>query len=221
MIGWIIFGVVLALLAVLLLSNVRVVFRYENSQILLQLRWWFLQYQIVPEKEKKAKKRKKQKDPLRTTEEKALPKAKSGEKAPSDLKDQKNGKKREAADKQSRDLQEMTRMAKDIFQSAKKPLKMLYRHLWMKKLNLQLVVAREDAAQTAIAYGQMNGWVYGAWATCSHLIHMKKGKVQVLADYLSVGDRLCLSFQLHLRVLFLLAFGIRFAGSFLWKQIKK
>lgn len=227
MIGWIIFAVVLALLFLFLLSGVRVEFRYENTEVFLQIRWLFLRYQLLPERKKQAKTKKRK----RVKKRRKNPPAASPEAAERDAEDpaetpptaiqQSGEKKEEAPSRQSRDLQEMFRMVWELMQSAKKPLKLLYRHLWVQRLNLQLVIAREDAAQTAIAYGQMNGWVHGAWAAISHLVRMKNSRVQVLADYLSTGDRLHLSFELRLRVAFLLGAGICFIWNFLWKQMKK
>lgn len=226
MIGWIIFAVVLALLSLFLFSGVRMVFRYENAQVFLQLRWLFIRCQLLPGKEKKEKppKEKKQtgdKNPPADGSDTETKKTQTPSQAPDAEAAPAGEKKKEALDRQSRDLRELFEMARDLLQSAKKPLGLIYRHLWVEKLDLQLVVAREDAAQTAIAYGQMNGWVYGAWAALSCLIHMKKGRVRVLADYLSAGDRLRLSFRLRLRAFFLLGAGIRFGFHFLRKQMKK
>ncbi len=230
MMGWIILAVVLALLSLFLLSSVRVVFRYENTEVFLQICWLLLRCQILPEKEKrkKAEKKKKQKrvkknmkNPPPSSAETMEQKAEGPQETPSAAKRQGGGKKEGPLNQQSRDLQEMFRTVWELLQTAKKPLGLLYRHLWVRRLDLQLVIAREDAAQTAIAYGQMNGWVHGAWAALSHLVRMKKSQVQVLADYLSRGDRLRLSFELRLRTVFLLAAGIQFFWSFLWKQIRK
>lgn len=124
------------------------------------------------------------------------------------------------ADQESRTLQATIEQVLDLLRAAKKPLKLLYRHLWVRRLDFRLVVAREDAAQTAIAYGRMNGWVHGAYAAISQFVRMKKGRVLVQGDYLSQQDRLQASFVLTLRVLFLLAAGIRFVARFLWKTLK-
>ena len=124
------------------------------------------------------------------------------------------------ADQESRTLQATIEQVLDLLRAAKKPLKLLYRHLWVRRLDFRLVVAREDAAQTAIAYGRMNGWVHGAYAAISQFVRMKKGRVLVQGDYLSQQDRLQASFVLTLRVLFLLAAGIQFVARFLWKTLK-
>lgn len=227
MTGWMIFGIVLALFFLLLFSSVRVIFRYENTEVFLQVRWLFLQYQILPEKERKPKKRhaerkqKKTPKPAETSIEKTENPAEQAEPVSANQGGEKKQKKAIPADQQSRNLKETFEMIWELIQTAKRPIKLLYRHLWVHKLDFQLVVAREDAAQTAIAYGQMNGWVYGAWAMLSNLVHMKKGRVQVLADYLSVGDRLRLSLQLRLRIVFLLAAGACFIWNFLRKLIRK
>ena len=124
------------------------------------------------------------------------------------------------ADQESRTLQATIEQVLDLLRAAKKPLKLLYRHLWVRRLDFRLVVAREDAAQTAIAYGRMNGWVHGAYAAISQFVRMKTGRVLVQGDYLSQQDRLQASFVLTLRVLFLLAAGIQFVARFLWKTLK-
>lgn len=124
------------------------------------------------------------------------------------------------ADQESRTLRATIEQVLELLRAAKKPLKLLYRHLWVRRLDFRLVVAREDAAQTAIAYGRMNGWVHGAYAAISQFVRMKKGRVLVQGDYLSQQDRLQASFVLTLRVLFLLAAGIQFVARFLWKTLK-
>ena len=60
MTGWIILGVVLALILLFLFSNVRLFFRYDNGDIFLQARWLFVRYQILPEPERRSKKKKRE-----------------------------------------------------------------------------------------------------------------------------------------------------------------
>ena len=237
MAGWIILGAVSALILIFLLSNVRLLFRYDNGEVFLQARWLFLRYQIMPEPEKrkkkkreKAKKEKKNQapknqearpgNPDRTEEENAVrPAPKMPEEAGA------NGGKEKGVSRpsngESKTLQATIRQVLDMLKAAKQPARLLYRHLWVRRLNFSLVVAREDAAQTAIAYGQMNGWVHGAYAALTQFVRMKKGRVSVQADYLSQKDRLQVSFLLTLRVLFLLAAAVGFLARFLWTSIRR
>ena len=66
------------------------------------------------------------------------------------------------ADQESRTLQATIEQVLDLLRAAKKPLKLLYRHLWVRRLDFRLVVAREDAAQTAIASIRISIWL-GSW----------------------------------------------------------
>lgn len=239
MAGWIILGAVSALILLFLLSNVRLLFRYDNGEVFLQARWLFFRYQIMPEPEKrkkkkreKAKKEQKNHTPSQNnqgdhpsdsdgTEEKNA--VHSAPKTPEEA-GANGGKEKDvsrASDGESKTLQATIRQVLDMFQSAKWPIRLLCRHLWVRRLNFNLVVAREDAAQTAIAYGQMNGWVHGAYAALSQFVRMKKGRVSVQADYLSQKDRLQVSFLLTLRVLFLLAAAVGFLARFLWATIRR
>lgn len=255
MTGWIILGVVLALILLFLFSNVRLFFRYDNGDIFLQARWLFVRYQILPEPERRRKKKKREN---KEKEEKNVPSSKIGlvreegtekENHSSDEKkqssqiaeDEKTGKgnvcpakeispvqqseKRKKgdsypADQESRTLRATVEQVLELLKAAKQPLKLLYCHLWVRQLDFQLIVSREDAAQTAIAYGRMNGWVHGAYAAISQFVRMKKGRILVQGDYLSQQDRLKVSFELTLRVLFLLMAAIQFFFRFLWKVLK-
>ena len=124
------------------------------------------------------------------------------------------------ADQESRTLRATVEQVLELLKAAKQPLKLLYGHLWVRRLDFQLIVSREDAAQTAIAYGRMNGWVHGAYAAISQFVRMKKGRILVQGDYLSQQDRLKVSFEWTLRVLFLLMAAIQFFFRFLWKVLK-
>ena len=75
MTGWIILGVVLALILLFLFSNVRLFFRYDNGDIFLQARWLFVRYQILPEPERRRKKKKREN---KEKEEKNVPSSKIG-----------------------------------------------------------------------------------------------------------------------------------------------
>ena len=75
MTGWIILGVVLALILLFLFSNVRLFFRYDNGDIFLQARWLFVRYQILPEPERRRKKKKREN---KQKEEKNVPSSQIG-----------------------------------------------------------------------------------------------------------------------------------------------
>ena len=226
----------------LLLSNIRLWVRYENDEIALKAGWLFLRYSAMPKKEEKNKKKKKSKNPRSggqqkgqqsKTEKQDRPAEADGSYQPdggsakakgeakiADTPEKSGVAAKKAPDQESRTLRENGTMVLELLRSAKGPLKTLHRHLWLRDLDFLLVVAREDAAQTAIAYGRMNGWVHGAYAALSRFVRMKKAKVRVAADYLSQEDRLQVSFQLTVRTVFVLAAAAQFSGGFLWRIIK-
>lgn len=216
MTGWMIFGGIAAFLLWILLQPIELLIRYKNGEIAIQARWFFLRYPLFPPREKKKKKR------AEKIEEKKDPTPPGKLTEETDLKDKAKKKKVDSPpDKESRTLKETMGLIFDLLDAAKGGIRLFYRHLILKDLRFRLVVAREDAAQTAIAYGQMNGWVHGAYAALYHLIRMKKSDVLVQADYLSVGDRMEFSFRLCNRLLFALGAALSFGGSFLWKMFQK
>ncbi|MDD3194075.1 MAG: hypothetical protein PHE47_09600 [Oscillospiraceae bacterium] len=228
MAGWIVFGSILALLLFLLFSNVRLDFRYQGGEIFLRAGWLFLGYQMMPEPEKRRRKNQAAAQKAKVAAEAGSPKdsvPRDGEEAgetaqPPEETGRKGQTKQKPPDQESRSLRETVDMVLDLVKTAKKPARLLYRHLWVRKLDFRLVVAREDAAQTAIAYGQMNGWVHGAYGALSHFVRMKKGRVGVQADYLSQGDWIDASFRLTLRPVFALAAVVWFGCGFLRNTMK-
>lgn len=220
MTGWIIGGAAALLLIAFCLSNIRVEGSYQNGKISAQARWLFIRYTIWPRPEKtpeKARKRGKT-DPKPPAAEKDLPTETTpparGARRQKDRQMSSGEAERKGAE-QSKTLKDTLEMILHILHSAVGPAKYLYRHLWLRNPDLSLIVARADAAETAIAYGQMNGWVHGAYAALSQLIRIKNGQVRVQADYLSQTDRLTASGQLTVRVGVVLVAGIWFGISFL------
>jgi len=235
MTGWIIFGGILAGIAALCLTNIRLDAFYRNGEMGAKARWLFVRYRIWPRLEKKEKAGKKpQNSPSPAAKTTAAPETAAQQKSAAQetaapVEKGARRKKDLAAQPpleqkveqtESKKLKDTVGFILDLLYAGAGPAKMLYRHLWLRKLDLQLIVAREDAAETAIAYGQMNGWVHGAFAALTQLIHVKGGRVQVQADYLSCGDRLLVSGQLTLRVGIVLAAGIWFGIQFLKRLCK-
>ncbi|MBQ1237017.1 MAG: hypothetical protein IIX70_01865, partial [Oscillospiraceae bacterium] len=190
MTGWIIFGGILAGIAALCLTNIRLDAFYRNGEMGAEARWLFVRYRIWPRPEKKEKAGQKPQNipsPAAKTTAAQETAAQQKSAAQETAAQQKSAAQETAApvekgarrkkdlaaqppleqkveQTESKKLKDTVGFILDLLYAGAGPAKMLYRHLWLRKLDLQLTVAREDAAETAIAYGQMNGWVHGAFA---------------------------------------------------------
>lgn len=124
------------------------------------------------------------------------------------------------ADQESRTLQATIEQVLDLLRAAKKPLKLLYRHLWVRRLDFRLVVAREDAAQTAIALWP-DEWL-GSWRLRCHqsVCPDEKGACTDTGGLFVPAGPSAGILCVNAAGSFSLAAGIQFVARFLWKTLK-
>lgn len=152
---------VLALLAGLLAVPLRgeVLWR-SASPPRITLRWLFFKVRIfpLPEKLRKRKKKKKKKPPSPAPKpEPQKPKKKID---PSDL-----------------------GMVIDLLASAKGAMGFLLRHFRFYKIRLDMIVAKENAAATAIAYGKANAMVYGAYTAAKNFLRLETPEIYIRPNF--------------------------------------
>ena len=199
MTGWIIFGCVIAVFALLL--SLSLVIRVEMDDDGLRARMGIGPFgiQLLPssggddktgqaEQEKSGKKTKKGK--------KSAGKKKSGR-----TKAKKSGEKESApAEKKPGDLLGTVRLVLAAAQGALPPLGKILSGFRLTDLRLYISVGGPDAAQTAVRYGQVCAVVHGSLATLRHFMRISVTDLQIGYDYLSGSIRQSFSFRLKLRL---------------------
>lgn len=196
MIGWIIAGAILLLIGALLLCHLKADLRYEQETgPVIFLKFLFLRWKVYPQEKgtKPSKKRKK------TPE--SVP---GGEKKKSPFK--------------GSSLWETFDFFRTLLSSLGDPIFTLLRRMKIRKLRIYAGIRGEDAAQTAISYGQTSAAVYGLLAVARNLFRIEAEQIElfpVFDEEASVPLTISVSFRariLHL-LSFLLRFGLRFLAE--------
>ncbi len=196
MIAWIVIGGVVLFLALLLLCPLKVTLRYGEG-ITLVLRYAFLQFRLLPAKEKPEKQPKKEKKPKKETPE--------GEKQPSFLQKL----------KAQHGVSGLLWLAKELTRLAGSTLKKLFSHVVVYHLHGDIRLATGDAAQTAILYGKACAVLEPCVAVLLPLVPKKKRRdvdLYVTPDFVSEVSDIRVYAQAGIRPLFLFsaAFGALF-----------
>lgn len=158
---WIVLGV-LAFLLLLLFIPVTLTASYEDG-LKAKARYLFLTFQIAPPKEKKRKKRKKKQEPP------------GEEPAP------KESKIKQLIKEQG--LSGFLHMMKELAVLAAGAAKDVLRHLKIKRLDIDVTVVGEDAADSAVNFGYACSVVYTAVGMLTALSGCKKYHVSVVPGF--------------------------------------
>ncbi len=107
-------------------------------------------------------------------------------------------------------------------QNAKKSLGMILRDICLKRLELYITVAREDAAKSALDAQKLLTAVYSALGVTQNVMKVKKADIRICPDFRGDGKndvavRFCISFHPIVAV----AAGLRFLGSLLKKMLRQ
>ena len=154
--------VVLAVLGLLLLCPVRLDFCWKQ-EVVLTVRWLFLKFGLLPQKEKKRPKAQPEQVPAQ---------GQGGQAAP-------------AKTKPTENLTRYADLLPQLLGSLKKCVLFVLRHTKVKRLELNMLVSREDAAETAIAYGRANQAVYTALGLLQNLLKFGcRPQINIGFDYL-------------------------------------
>ena len=185
---------VLCGIVLLLCIPLSIAVRWEDG-LLVQARWLLLRVRLYPQKEKKEK-----------------PKAAKG---------QKREKQEPEKPAPKPDLQQLAGMAVDAVQSAGAPMRMVLSNLRIRKLVLDVTVAAEDAAQTAISFGKVQACLHTALGTLGHFIKIIRPRLLIRPDFLAEETRFTLSFRAVVTPLIVLAAAIRAGIAFLGRTIRR
>ena len=127
----------------------------------ITVRWLFLKVRVFPRPEKKRKKPKKAKKkkpaPAAPKPEPKKPKKKID---PSNL-----------------------GLVVDVLAFVKGAAGFLLRNIRFYNIRLDMIVAKENAAETAIAYGKANAMVYGAYATAKNFLRIEPPEIYIRPNF--------------------------------------
>lgn len=230
--GWIIAGIIVAAILILLMTSVTVRFEYSDG-LRLKINWLFVKLVQIPAKTKKMKRRdreaKKDVKSAAEDEEKLSGESTDGnpedsvqrsapepESSPEPRKSpEKKAGKPKSAPKNSADkltLKEIRALVKLVWDSLSKPLKRLLKATRIYDFRLNIVVGGEDAAKTAIKFGEVNIAAGSALAFLDGNFTLKKPDYYITCDFLSEETRSECSFTAKLTVIAALAFLFWLAG---------
>ncbi len=89
-------------------------------------------------------------------------------------------------------------------------IKKLLKHIYFKKVNLNITVASEDAAKTAISYGAVCSAVYPTMALLDTSANVSFKKIDIISDFESQKCKFGFSALISLKIIYLIfaLFGI-------------
>ena len=185
-----ILGAVILFFVFLFWLPVSVRFCYRDEQVVIKLQVLFFSKRLYPAKEKKKKKSK--------VKTKATASAKETKKL---------------------SLKEKAEPYMALLRSLPQPLSWLLSKVRISKLDVRLSVVGEDAAQTAITYGNTCAFVYGLLALLQNFFTVFVKKISIKPDFLGEKQQIYISGKARLRVVHGCLFGIKFILFYL-KQNK-
>lgn len=207
--------ILLLLLIIVLLSSAVVSVEYWNGEFRYAVRYFGIQVYPFrkkrdsapkdPEKEAEKEEKKAQKKAQKEEQKKAEKEAAKAEK-----------KKLLIADKMRNAMQalaERSDMIADILFAVPAPLRKLLRAVTFGKVEIDFLIANEDAADCAMLYGRMQAIVWNLLANLSKHIHVQRKQVQLACDFAADESRWNIRFCLNLHI------GTTVAAAlwFLWK----
>lgn len=182
-----IIGCVLLLIFLLLFLPVRLYINSEPELTVVVKYLWFKKG-ILPKGEKPAKKAPREKKP------KKKPKKKAKEKRAL-----------------SYTLQELLELTRILLRRTTPAVRRLLRRTSLAKLRLRMIVAGNDAAETAIKFAKVNGQVFSAVALIKQVIRLNAEEIEILPGFGVAKGETSYSGELRLIPLAMLAAGAQIA----------
>lgn len=158
---YILFGIVL-LFTIILLIPISVIAKYSQNSFNLFLKIGFIKLSLVPSGEKKKNKKQKNKTPDKS---------------------EKEVKKAEAKTKKGKDLNQIVNIIKKAAKLVQGVLKDFFKHIIIKKMQISISVASENAADTAINYGYYCSVVYPAVGIIAKNTNCKAYGVEISPNF--------------------------------------
>lgn len=179
---------ILLLILILLAMPVTLYVDYGN-ETKISVRYLFVKIKLIPKKEKKTKKKKseRKKDKAENKE----PEKEKNSQFTDILKE--------------KGLSGIIDLLKEIIKILKNTSSSIRKHIIIKRFNLNIAVASEDAADTAINYGYACAAVYPAFSfICSIVKKVKKHNLEILADYNSKETKAVFELKTSIKLMFII-----------------
>ena len=192
----IVLWVILGILLILLFSPLCVTMIYQES-FCAKIRFLFLTYTFSPENSKE--------------KEKASQKGKKAEKSKEKKEDtdsQKDQSKWKNLFKE-RGLGGMIDLVKKFVEQVTEPIKKLFTHFHIKKLICEVSVSTEDAAETAILYGQACAVIYPAVAMLTEAAQFYQFTASVAPDFDKKKSSVNFELKFHVLTIWLLIAAVQ------------
>lgn len=213
MIGWIIVGSIVFLIAFLLFQSVTVTAVYDKKPE-VTVKYMFFTILKIPSPPKKKKRKKKKEKPVEkpmqaaaeNAEDKASEAEGTAEKKENSTTEPKEEKppgkeKTEKKKKSGFKLSDIDlEMIKDYVESASPPIKRLFKKIRVRDIYIDYVVGSDDAAKTAIKYGSICAVVYSTIKWLTTYFNVKAKEVNVEADFKAEKDDIFAYGKVKLRV---------------------
>lgn len=194
-VGYVLLGILAAIL-LLLCIPVRFILRYCTGKTPVGvLRWLFFQIDLLKAAERKTI------DVDTRAKEETAPRPKK--------------------EKKPLEFSRMLGSVADLLSSLKGGAGMIIRRFRIYRVRLSMVVAGEDAAETAVDYGKCNAAVYSAYALAKNFLNLKNPEIEIRPDF--VSGKGSVDFEMRGRLLPIVALGaaVRIFAAFLVKTIQR
>lgn len=168
-----------------------------EKEFRLTLYFLFFHFQLFPQKSKKTTKPEKEKP-----EKKERPES---------------TKKKKKKESEPKTFKEVMDLISQIWERVKKPLKRIGNDILVHNLHLQVVVCKENAADTAIGYGVLH-WILGDFlATASNYVKIRKTEIDVQTNFSGDTERedITGSVQISVHPIIILGAALQIAVSLL------
>lgn len=188
-----VFLLIFGALVLLLLCPVRLRLHYKK-ELSATAKWLFFSFRLLPRPTAKKEEPKKASGPAKQ----ALPAEKPPQPSPVDT------------------ITQYADLLPDVLGSLKSCVAFILRHTVVKDLQLDMLVLREDAAETAIAFGRANQAVYTALGLLQTMLRFNcRPRINIAFDYLGKEEEAELQLTLSLAPLFALLGALGFAAGLL------
>lgn len=191
---YVIFGIVL-LIGVLLFCPVRLDILFEDT-FSMKCKFLFIVFSVYPQKGKKKKRKKTQKK---------------------DNENNKNNKFRDII--KEKGLSGFLKLIKKLVSIAVSTVKSLFSHLCVDSLDLNIMVAEEDAAATAIKYGQVCSVVYPALNIFLKNTHKQNYSIIIYPSFIEHKSRVILEMKAHIKLIYILMCAVKAFFKFIKSSI--
>ena len=206
--GWLICGGILLFFVLLFSLSLAIdVCLGGETRVSAGILGW--RYPIVPAPPKKEKTEKQ-----KATE--ARKKAKKETKKAAKKEEESGGKSKEKGD-----IKGTVEMVLDLCKAALPPLGYLLGSFRLVKLEVEITVGGEDAAQIAQDFGKLNAVFYTSYHLLQQMMKVKVRRIDLSCDFLLPETRQWVSFQLKIRLGVILLALLRMAGRYLVNTVKK